>query len=105
MNSTKIELQRVRDFGGLLNVTFDYIKQNFRVLFKSNLYLAAPFILLSGVFMGIYQSSIFTFTVNQELEQIGIPFLFEMLFIMLSYIIITIFRMDAPNPASIFNSE
>jgi hypothetical protein len=90
MNQNKIEFKKVRDFGSILNVTFDYIRMNFKLLFKSNLLIAAPFILLSGVSMGIYQSSIFTFSATQDLTQIGIPFLFAMLFMMLSYLVITI---------------
>lgn len=90
MNQTKIEFRKVRDFGGLLNVTFDYIKRNFKVLFKSNLLISAPAILLAGVFMGLYQSSMFNFMGSPDLEQIGIPFLLSMFFMMLSYLIITV---------------
>jgi len=90
MNQTKIEFRKVRDFGALLGVTFDYIRQNFRLLFKSNLLIGAPFILLAGVFMGLYQSSLFNFRVQPEIEQFGIPFLFSMFFMMLSYLVITI---------------
>lgn len=90
MNQTKIEFRKVRDFGALLGVTFDYIKQNFKLLFKSNLLIGSPFILLAGVFMGIYQSSIFNFRVQPEIEQFAIPFLFSMFFMMLSYLVIII---------------
>ena len=90
MNQTKIEFRKVRDFGALLGVTFDYIKQNFKLLFKSNLLIGSPFILLAGVFMGIYQSSIFNFRVQPEIEQFAIPFLFSMFFMMLSYLVIVI---------------
>ena len=90
MVPSKIEFRKVRDFGGLLNVTFDYIKKNFKVLLKSNLLISAPFILLAGVFMGLYQSSMFNFAVNYDLQQIGIPFLLGMFFMILSYLIITI---------------
>lgn len=90
MNQNKIEFRNVRDFGGLLNVTFDYIKRNFKTLFKSNLLISAPAILLAGIFMGIYQSSMFDFTTDPDLVQIGIPFLLSMFFMMLSYLIITI---------------
>ncbi len=90
MNQNKIEFRKVRDFGGLLNVTFDYIKKNFKVLFKSNLLISAPAILLAGVFMGLYQSSMFNFTDYQDLQQIGIPFLLAMFFMILSYLIITV---------------
>ena len=90
MDQNKIEFRKVRDFGGLLNVTFDYIKKNFKVLFKSNLLISAPAILLAGVFMGIYQSSMFSFASNMDLEQIGIPFLLSMFFMIMSYLIITV---------------
>lgn len=90
MNQAKIEFRKVRDFGALLNVTFDYIRRNFKLLFKSNLLIASPFILLAGVFMGIYQSSMFNFSYNQDLESIGFPFLFAMLFLIISYVIITV---------------
>ena len=90
MNQTKIEFRKVRDFGVLLGVTFDYIKQNIKLLFKSNLLIGSPFILLAGVFMGIYQSSIFNFRVQPEIEQFAIPFLFSMFFMMLSYLVIII---------------
>lgn len=90
MNQNKIEFRKVRDFGALLNATFEFIKQNFKILFKSNLLISSPFILLAGVFMGLYQSSLFNFNANPDFEQIGIPFLFSMLFMMLSYLVITI---------------
>ena len=90
MDQNKIEFRKVRDFGGLLNVTFDYIKKNFKVLFKSNLLISAPFILLAGVFLGIYQSSMFNFTSDNVLPQIGIPFLLSMVFLFLSYFVITV---------------
>lgn len=90
MNQAKIEFRKVRDFGALLNVTFDYIRKSFLLLFKSNLLIASPFILLAGVFMGIYQSSMFNFSYNQDLESIGFPFLFAMLFMIISYVIITV---------------
>jgi hypothetical protein len=90
MDQNKIEFRKVRDFGGLLNVTFDYIKKNFKVLFKSNLFISAPAILLAGVFMGLYQSSMFNFTDYPDLAVIGIPFLIGMFFTALSYLIITV---------------
>ena len=90
MVPSKIEFRKVRDFGALLNVTFDYVRKNFKLLFKSNLFITAPFILITGVFMGIYQSSMFTFADNQDLSAIGLPFLLAMFFMVLSYLIITV---------------
>jgi hypothetical protein len=90
MNQTKIELRKVRDFGGLLNVIFEYIKINFKSLLKSNLLISAPAILLAGVFMGLYQSSMFNFTDYPDLALIGIPFVLSMLFIIISYLIVMV---------------
>ncbi len=90
MDQIKIEFRKVRDFGGILNVTFDYIKKNFKVLFKSNLLISAPAILLAGVFIGIYQSSMFSFADYPDLAMIGIPFLIGMFFTVLAYLIITV---------------
>lgn len=90
MKETKIEFRKVRDFGGLLNVTFDYIKKNFKVLFKSNLLISAPAILLAGVFMGLYQSSMFSLTDYPDLAMIGVPFLLAIIFMIISYLIITV---------------
>ena len=89
MDQKKIELRKVRDFGQLLSATFEFIRQNFKLLFKSNLLIAAPFILLAGVFMGLYQSSLFNFSNEPEIEQFAIPFLISMAFMMLSYLVIT----------------
>ncbi len=52
--------------------------------------ISAPAILLAGVFMGIYQSSMFSFASNMDLEQIGIPFLLAIFFMMLSYLIVNV---------------
>ena len=90
MEQTKIEFRKVRDFGQLLSATFEFIRQNFKLLFKSNLLIAAPFILLAGVFMGLYQSSLFNFSNQPEIEQFAIPFLISIVFMMFSYLVITI---------------
>jgi hypothetical protein len=90
MNQTKIELRKVRDFGGLLNVIFEYIKINFKSLLKSNLLIGAPTILLAGVFLGIYQSSLFSFDVDSTVPQIGLPFLLSTFLTMVSYFIIMV---------------
>jgi hypothetical protein len=90
VDQSKIEFRKVRDFGALLNVTFDYIRKNFKLLFKSNLFIASPFILLAGVFMGIYQSSMFSFAYDQDFESIGVPFLLAMIFMIISFVIITV---------------
>ncbi len=56
----KIEFRKVRDFGDLLNATFEFIKQNFKKLFLSLLFIAGPGIFLTGIAAGFYQSNIFS---------------------------------------------
>ena len=92
MNTNKIELCKVRDFSALLNVTFEFLRQNFKLLFKSNLLIAGPFILLSGVFLGLYQSSIFqfSFAANPDFQSFAIPFVLYIFFASLSYLMLTI---------------
>lgn len=90
MQQSKIEFRKVRDFGGILNVTFEYIKINFKLLVKANLFISAPSLLLAGVFMGIYQSSMFSLSADSTLELIGIPFVISMFFTFISYLLITV---------------
>lgn len=46
----KINFQETRDIGELISVTFEFIKENFIPLGKALLYIAGPFVLLSGIF-------------------------------------------------------
>ena len=110
MTQNKIELRKVRDFGGLLNVIFEYIKINFKSLLKSNLLIGAPTILLAGVFLGIYQSSLFSFDVDSTVPQIGLPFLLSTFLTMVSYYIIMVvtyshLRVYKQSEAGIFDIE
>ena len=60
----KIEFRKVRDFGDLLNATFGFIRQNFKKLFLSLLFIAGPGIFLTGIAAGFYQSNIFSLQKN-----------------------------------------
>ena len=51
----KIELRKTRDFSAKINITFDFIRQNFKVLAISMIYISGPFILIGGVCSGLYQ--------------------------------------------------
>ena len=65
-----IELQRTRDFGKKINATFEFVKQNFKSLGKSILFIAGPPVLLGslmiGSFMGDFMSNIFSQANNPE---------------------------------------
>ncbi|WP_018618140.1 hypothetical protein [Spirosoma luteum] len=54
-----IQLYQQRDFGDKINVTFQYITQNFRSLSLSLLYIVGPVALVAGIASGILQSNLF----------------------------------------------
>jgi MFS family permease len=57
----KIELRRTRDFSAKVNATFEFLRQNFKVMAKCLIFISGPFILLQGLFNGLYQKEIFSF--------------------------------------------
>ncbi|WP_332368767.1 hypothetical protein [Spirosoma telluris] len=52
-----IQLFQQRDFGDKINVTFQYITQNFRSLSLALLYIVGPVALLAGIASGVFQSN------------------------------------------------
>ena len=52
-NPNRIEFHQVRDFGEVLTVTFDFVRENFKPLMKGWLYIAGPFA-LTNAFISIY---------------------------------------------------
>jgi len=56
MNQEKINFRVDRDFGETFNASLKFLKQNFKLLFKSILFIAGPFILLSAI-AGAYYSA------------------------------------------------
>ncbi|GAB3954811.1 hypothetical protein GCM10028805_40850 [Spirosoma harenae] len=59
-----IQLFQKRDFGDKINVTFQYITQNFRSLGLALLYIAGPVALIAGIATGMMQSDIFDLMKN-----------------------------------------
>jgi len=51
----KIELRKTRDFSAKVNITFDFIRQNFKILAMSMIYISGPFIIIGGICSGLYQ--------------------------------------------------
>ena len=52
-NPNCIEFQQVRNFGEVLNVTFDFVRENFKPLMKGWLYIVGP-LALTNAFISIY---------------------------------------------------
>jgi hypothetical protein len=55
-NFNVIELHRTRDFSKKMNATFEFIKQNFKSLWKSILYIAGPCVLVASLLIGSFYS-------------------------------------------------
>lgn len=53
-----INIFQQRDFGDKINVTFQYVMQNFRSLGLALLYIVGPVALLAGIATGVFQSNI-----------------------------------------------
>jgi hypothetical protein len=51
----KIELRKARDFGQLFNDSISFLRINFKSFFGIILFLAGPFVLLTGLLMGYLQ--------------------------------------------------
>lgn len=54
----KIEFRKRRDFGEIISVTFEFIRQNFSQLGMVMLYVGLPLSVLLGVSTALYQSSV-----------------------------------------------
>jgi hypothetical protein len=53
----KINFRQTRDFTEVFNVSIKFLRQNFKLFFKSIILVAGPFLLLSAIATGFYQSN------------------------------------------------
>jgi hypothetical protein len=86
----KIEFRKVRDFSGLLNSTFEFIRQNFKIILKSTIFIVGPFILLAGVFGGLYQSTVLSFRPDMNATRFVMPFFLYFIFLSLAVLMLVI---------------
>lgn len=66
MESDRIELRRVRDFGATINVIFEFVRGNFKPLGKSLVYIVGPVLLLASVASGVYLRTLIGVTSDFE---------------------------------------
>lgn len=59
-NFRAIELHQVRDFSRKISVVFEFLRQNFKPLGKSLIFIAGPAILVSTIFAGDFYASLAT---------------------------------------------
>jgi hypothetical protein len=79
-----IEFQRTRDFSRKMNATFEFIKQNFKPLFKSILFIAGPPALIGSMMMGSFMGDFMSLTQNMA-NNAGNPEAFSNYFISVSF--------------------
>jgi len=65
MSTTHIELHKTRDFGKKLNATIEFLKENFKPLFKAMLYIAGPALILGSLLFTQLFSGFFRISLNQ----------------------------------------
>lgn len=63
-NFTAINYHETRDFSKKVSVTFEYIRQNFKSLGKSIVFIAGPPVLIASLFMGSFFSDFMTATMS-----------------------------------------
>lgn len=59
MNQEFIKLEKRRDFGDLMSATFNFVRQEFRYLFKALLVYILPFAIIGGILGGYFIDNIF----------------------------------------------
>jgi len=91
----KIEFRKTRDFGQKFNATFEFLRQEFKPLFKGIFYIAGPFIAIAAIIGSYYQKYSLSllnlsFENPEELfaNEFGISALALLLSSILAYIII-----------------
>jgi hypothetical protein len=63
-NFNFIEFHRTRDFSRKLNATFEFVKQNFKPLGKSILFIAGPPVLVASLVGGSFMSEFMSFSIG-----------------------------------------
>lgn len=61
-NFNAIDLHQSRDFSRKMNATFEFIRQNFKSLCKSILFIAGPPVLIASLLAGTFMSDIMNFS-------------------------------------------
>lgn len=101
MQNERIEFRKVRDFGGIINDTFAFARQNIVLLFKTLLFIVGPLVLLQGIMAGLYSArsaSLISSTAKTMQDPFnaifGIEYMLLLAFALLSYTMITIITLE-----------
>jgi hypothetical protein len=67
-NFNFIEFHQTRDFSKKMNVTFEFIRQNFKALCKSILFIAGPSVLIASMLIGSFMGDFMTLSQSASLN-------------------------------------
>ena len=92
IQTEKIEFRKLRDFGELINVTFEFLRQNLKKLGLSILFIVGPLALITGVIGGIYSASKLNSLSSMQLFTFNLPLLFLHYFFILitAHLLVTV---------------
>lgn len=85
MTKETISFRVARDFGETFNVSVKFLRQNFKSLFQSLIFIAGPFVLVTAITGALYQSNALTLPIRSRnpFAQLGLHYF---LFILASII-------------------
>ena len=85
VTTQKIEFRKLRDFGELINVTFEFLRQNLKTLGLSLLFIVGPLTIISGITGGIYNAARFN-----NISSLQLSFDWPLFFLHYIFVLITI---------------
>jgi len=90
MNKPPIILLQQRDFGQKMNISFEFVTQNFGSLFQALAFIAGPSALLAGIAQGIFQSNLLAVGQSPDFfgrftPYISVEYLFVAIFSLITY--------------------
>lgn len=85
-STTTLEIRRSRNFGDILNLTFEFFRANFTIVFKSVAFLAGPPVMVAVAIFATALSSRFTSFGNNLNSDVG-PFLITLPIVVLLFVV------------------
>lgn len=114
-NFNVIEFHQARDFSKKMNVTFEFIRQNFKGLGKSILFIAGPSVLIASLLIGSFMGDIMKLTQssalnpgNTELMQdffLSVTFWLQMILMFVFFLLSTVMSLATINNYIILYGE
>lgn len=95
MNEQGINLRQKRDFGDLLSVTFEFLKENFKPLFRLLLIYVGPFLLVSAILGATIQANNFQTIISRDFNSLHEIFDYKYLLLIIVSVVSNVFLVGA----------